>query len=88
MRNDGPSCTRQRCRNRWLFGDDGLADRNGEIELILRKQVFGNRGQYGTGFRVLRIRIGKLEATVEVAAMPGRPVAAIVLPCSVASCSR
>ena len=73
MGDNGPRCPRQFRLHRRLFADHGLPDRDRQIELVLRKQILGNGRQDRAGFRMLRERVGKLQAAVEVAIMPVGP---------------
>ncbi len=68
--NYRPCGTRERRLYRRLSVNNKLADADGKIKLVLRKQIFGHRCQDGACFRMFRVGIRKLEPAVEVLLMP------------------
>src|SRR5690606_7174462 len=70
MGNDGPCRARKAVLYRRHLGHRVLRHGNGKIELLLAKQVLGNRGQHSARLRMLGIRRGKLESAVEISLVP------------------
>ena len=65
-----PGSSGQRLLDRWLFGNHRLTNCNGEIELFLPEQVFGDGRQDGPGFGMLGIGVGKFQPAVEILLVP------------------